>query len=175
MAQMLSSYKNRERYRNEDKFDDDLIKDLSDLRMSVIKISNISWDLSSSDVIEFLADCVRVEKHHVHIPIDRSTGKTKAEMYVEVPFPLDAIKCVSRYTRRVLKGRSVTVGLCSMEEMYMSHFPLNHLTSDLLTLADADAIISICRNYKVSRWMAIELIITVFLGSFLQKMCRKTL
>lgn len=128
----------------------DLLEEVSDVRLSILKVSNISWDLASVDVIEYLGE-VRLAKTHVHIPIDRASGKTRAEMFVEVPTMVEAIRSIAKYNKRILKGRAVTVSLSSMEELYHSHFPSGQdLTSDeFISAADTDSLVAICRNYKV--------------------------
>lgn len=134
-----------------------LLKEISDVRLIALKISNISWDLSSSDVVEFLA-AVRLERQHVHIPIDRSTGKTKADMFVELGSVIDAVKCIAMYNRRILKGRVVTLTLSSLEELFRVHFPSFDVDAgptqgdfgqELLSVAECASLIAICRNYKV--------------------------
>lgn len=134
-----------------------LLRDLQDVRMSVIKISNISWDLSSTEVIEYLCSFI-LDKAHIHIPIDRQSGKTKAEMFVELPSILDAIKCIARYNNRLLKGRIVQVSLSSLEELYSAHFFLNQ--SELMSQAEAYSLVNICKNYKVHATIDINHMLT---------------
>jgi RNA recognition motif-containing protein len=131
---------------------DQLLQDLQDVRLAVIKISNISWDLTSKDVIEYLENA-SVERHHVHIPIDRSTGKTKADMFVELRSIVEGIKCMAKYSKRILKGRAVTVSLSSLEELYSTHF--NSSGSDFFSQSEAVSLVNICRNYKVSHPLSI--------------------
>lgn len=128
---------------------DELLNDLADLRLAVVKLSNISWDLTSSDVLEFL-DKMPLDKRHIHIPIDRLTGKTKADMFVELPSMVEAIKCMAKYNRRVLKGRAITVTISSLEELYLAHFLLHKVDlSEFLCQPEAQSLVAICRNYKV--------------------------
>ncbi|PJF19776.1 hypothetical protein PSACC_00413 [Paramicrosporidium saccamoebae] len=115
---------------------DRLQKDIQDVRLAVIKISNISWDLTSGDVMDFL-ESVPVQKHYIHIPIDRSTGKTKADMFVELSSMVEAIKCMAKYNKRILKGRAVTVSLSSLEELNSVHFPPVAVGGDFLSQAEA--------------------------------------
>lgn len=128
-----------------------LLQELEDVRLAVIKIANISWDLSSADVIEFLGG-VKIDKRHIHIPIDRGTGKTKADMFVEVSSLIDAIRCIAKYNKRVLKGRAITLSLSSHEELFDAHFPslvIDPWEGVPLTIEEAQSIIAICRDYKV--------------------------
>jgi RNA recognition motif-containing protein len=118
--------------------------------LAVIKISNIAWDLTSSDVIECL-ECVHTTKRHVHIPIDRATGKTKADMFVELPSMVEAIKCMAKYNKRILKGRAVTVTLSSLEELIHAHFPeATPRSSEFIAQTEAISLVAICKNYKVN-------------------------
>lgn len=159
-----------------------LLKDTTDLRQAVIKISNISWDLTTTEVIEWLTgkaekqssnsrpvfklkpsndilvtgQIINISKRHIHIPIDRSTGKTKADMYVELLGPQDALYCIKKYNKGILKGRSVTISMSSMEELHEVHFySINAMkcidTDQVLSFSGTEAILNICRNYKVSR------------------------
>lgn len=136
-------------------------REISDVRLVALKISNISWDLSSADVVECLP-AVHLERQYVHIPIDRATGKTKAEMFVELRSMIDAVKCIAMYNRRILKGRVVTLTLSSLEELFRAHFPAFDVDcgpdvgphQELLSAAECTSLIAICRNYKVA-WSAV--------------------
>lgn len=128
-----------------------LLRDLEDICLAVIKIGNISWDLTSGDVLDFLGGS-RIGKDHIHIPIDRSTGKTKADMFVELPSLVEAIRCVAKYNKRILKGRSVTLSISSHEELFDAHFPsllLDPWGREPLTAEEIQSIVAICRDYKV--------------------------
>lgn len=127
-----------------------LYREASDVRLAVVKISNIAWDLTSSDVQESLPD-FPLGKEHIHIPIDRFTGKTKADMYIELPTIVEAIKCCAKYQRHIWKGRAIGLGLSSMEELIANHFPFYFMDphGELLTMAECISYINICRNYKV--------------------------
>lgn len=124
-----------------------LLVDLQDIRLAVIKISNISWGLTSADVVDFL-EGVPVDKRHIHVPIDRQTGKTKADMFVELASMTEAIKCLARYNKRILRGRVVGITLASLEELSAAHFPTDN-KGEFLSQAEACSLVNTCRNYKV--------------------------
>lgn len=97
-----------------------------DVRMGIVKISNITWDLSSSEVVDFIngfACKELITKDHVHIPIDWMTGKTKADVYVQLPSPLDVLRTIHLLDKKILKGRAMSLVESSEEEIYTSFFP----------------------------------------------------
>lgn len=128
-----------------------LMREIENLRLAVVKISNIAWEVSSGDVVGSFT-LYPLDKIHIHIPIDRTTGKTKAEMYVELPSIFEATRFISKYNRRVLRGRSIGVSLSSLEELYNAHFPkaIDQAGNDeFLSEVEAISLVNICRNYKV--------------------------
>ena len=90
---------------------------------AVICIQNISWDLSKNEVIDFLNPVCSIPRSWIHIPIDINSGKTKPDIFVEVPTTYDGINCASSLNNRILKGRLINVRLCSEREVLFSFFP----------------------------------------------------
>ena len=135
-----------------------LLKEMTDIRPFVVKISNISWDLSSSDVLAYLSGTDgRLQKNHIHIPIDRLTGKTKADMYVEISSITDGLRCIAKHHKRLWRGRSISVTLASLEELDRAHFhPVPELLHEyqlfpyeIISETECTSLLNICRNYKV--------------------------
>ena len=127
-----------------------VMKEIKNLRFAVVKISNISWDVTSGDVVDTFT-IYSLDKIHIHIPIDRSTGKTMGDLFIELPSIVEAIKFVQKYNRRPLKGRTITVTVSDMDELMAAHFTSRPEfgKGGLISQADCTSLESICRNYKV--------------------------
>lgn len=119
---------------------------------AILKISNISWDTSTADIAEFLAGAaVAIRPHQIHIPIDRVTGKTRSDMYIEMSSVEDILRIMHQMNRRILKGRSLCMTMASFDELYKVHFNDPEDASGLgVSKSEATSLINICRNYKVS-------------------------
>lgn len=122
-------------------------RDISNLPQAVIKISNITWDLRKNDVRDYLSAICLVELHWIHIPIDIDSGKTKAEIYVEIPTSIQAYNCQEYLSNKILKGRLVIITVSSFEELLMAILPRDAMQS-FLTENDVLKIVNICTNYK---------------------------
>lgn len=123
------------------------------LSHALLKISNISWDTTTSDIVGML-EGFPVHMDHVHIPIDRATGKTKADMYVEMPDIEHCIKAISFYNRKIVKCRSLILNMASFEELYYVLFPIRYQAEEpifgfALSPSEVLSLLDICRNYKV--------------------------
>eukprot|EP00842_Homolaphlyctis_polyrhiza_P003354 jgi/Hompol1/4019/HPOL_006879-RA len=102
----------------------------STLHYAVVKVSNITWDINTSDILAFFGDLpipvghVAPHYHHgVHVIMDRQTNKTRNECFVEFP-QLDQAQQALRMRRRsMLKGRPVIVEMSSQEELITALFP----------------------------------------------------
>ncbi|KAL2919901.1 hypothetical protein HK105_200818 [Polyrhizophydium stewartii] len=97
---------------------------------AVVKLSNISWDLTTSDVQAFFSETpipmrhVAPHYHHgIHIIMDRTTGKTLNECFVEFPTKALAQQALRLHRRGYLKGRPVNVEPSSQDELYRALFP----------------------------------------------------
>ncbi|KAJ3127963.1 hypothetical protein HK098_005476 [Nowakowskiella sp. JEL0407] len=99
-------------------------------RFFVLKIRNISWDLSIDDVIAYFGS-VKIPVAHepphytqgVHIIMNRETGKTYSECFVEFPDQTTALRALEKHPKGLLKGRLVTVHKSSQEELLRLLFP----------------------------------------------------
>ena len=92
-----------------------------------------------------------VEESKIHIPIDKSTGKTRNETFVELKELSDAEKCVATLNRKILKGRPVSVQSSSFSELFNTHFPFNVPEQNVfLTKDEVNSILTVCKNYKVN-------------------------
>ncbi|KAG0235469.1 hypothetical protein BGW42_005255 [Actinomortierella wolfii] len=97
-------------------------------KWAVVRITNIPWDISLQDMAAFFAGFPMPPEHllpqHVHILMDRSTGKTFNSAFVELAMtPQQAGLVAQSRNFKVLKGRLVTVELSSQDELLRSIFP----------------------------------------------------
>ena len=108
---------------------------------AMIAIGNISWDISKSEVIEFLNPVCRVQDAWIHIPIDRNSGKTIERIYVEIPTIYDAYNCTLLLNKKIMKGRLVTLSISSHDDALQTI-----VGNELLRLSsvEIDKIINIC-------------------------------
>ncbi|KAJ1555292.1 hypothetical protein HK096_004993, partial [Nowakowskiella sp. JEL0078] len=102
----------------------------STAEFSVIKIRNISWDLSLNDVVAFFSPIEIASGHTppfytqaVHIVMNRETGKTYSECFVEFENQQIAQKVLDMRPKGLLKGRLVNVQMSSQEELLRVLFP----------------------------------------------------
>jgi len=112
---------------------------------AVLKISNISWDTSISDILQLIG-FASVTSAQIHIPIDRLTGKTLSDLYVEMPDIEAVFTAIINHNRKVLKGRALLLTPSSFDELFRAHF--SNVSGDISAL-EASSILSICQNYKV--------------------------
>lgn len=128
----------------------ELWKEISDIRFAAVKVGNIPWEISSSEIVETFSRLIPLKKLHIHIPIDRATGKTKPEMFIEMPTIRDALHFAGYYNRSILKGRAISVTNVSLDEVVLAHFPaLADGNRDFLSQDEVASLVNICRNYKV--------------------------
>lgn len=131
--------------------EEQLVREIDLLRYAVAKVGNIPWDVSISDIVEIVRPFAAIEKVHVHIPIDRMTGKTKGELYIELPGAVQALKIASTFNKKLLKGRTLNYCISSYQELYSAHFKLPFQRSkEFISEAKVISVVNICRNYKVS-------------------------
>ncbi|KAJ1341130.1 hypothetical protein BSLG_004254 [Batrachochytrium salamandrivorans] len=97
---------------------------------SVLKIVNINWDLTTQDVLVFFGEPQipiyhRAPHYHhsIHIIMDRTTGKTLGECFVEFPTQSMASQALRTHRRGFLKGRPVSVEPSTQDELYHALFP----------------------------------------------------
>ncbi|RKO83424.1 hypothetical protein BDK51DRAFT_49976 [Blyttiomyces helicus] len=98
---------------------------------AVLKLKNIPWDLCISEVCRFFASSEVAIGHSpphltqaVHIIMNRETGKTQSECFVEFPTVGDAQRALVRNSGRgCLRGRNVVAAWSSQEELRAALFP----------------------------------------------------
>ncbi|KAG2198136.1 hypothetical protein INT47_001534 [Mucor saturninus] len=92
-----------------------------------VKLSNIPWDVSQNDVRHFFGNCrspsLSVCTQSIHIMMDRTTGKTLSDAYVEFLTVADMRRAIESRNQKPLKGRIVSVNECSQEELLAVVFP----------------------------------------------------
>ncbi|KAI8820198.1 uncharacterized protein EV422DRAFT_82501 [Fimicolochytrium jonesii] len=97
---------------------------------AVIRLSNIAWNLGINDVVAYFAPCMipfgHVPPHFtqaVHIIMNRSTGKTQSDCFVEFPTYTDAQRALDLHSRGILKGRIVLAQWSTQAELIDALFP----------------------------------------------------
>ncbi|KAJ3178802.1 hypothetical protein HDU87_003357 [Geranomyces variabilis] len=97
---------------------------------AVLKVSNIAWNLSIGDIVAFFAPFTIPVGHAgpyftqaVHIVMNRATGKTQSECFVEFPTYTDAQRALELHGRGILKGRIVVTQWSTQSELADALFP----------------------------------------------------
>ncbi|OUM67613.1 hypothetical protein PIROE2DRAFT_58657 [Piromyces sp. E2] len=98
--------------------------------LPVVKLSNIPWDLSQKDVLAFFYPLKIPAAHEapyftqgIHIIMNRTSGKTFSDAYIEFVTIEDANIAIETRNKTILKGRIVTISRSSQEELMKSLFP----------------------------------------------------
>ncbi|ORZ39747.1 hypothetical protein BCR44DRAFT_43982 [Catenaria anguillulae PL171] len=92
----------------------------------VIRINNISWDMTMFDIQHYLHPLSIAHLGGlplIHILMVRETGKTRSDAYVELDTMNDAMVALRERQRRVLRGRVVTLHRASQAELLRLLFP----------------------------------------------------
>ncbi|KAM3582832.1 hypothetical protein VKS41_004597 [Umbelopsis sp. WA50703] len=92
-----------------------------------VKLSNIPWDVSQSDIAAFFG-CSQIPSpsiynQSIHVMMDRTTGKTLSDAYIEFMSYNDMRCAIEQCNMRPLKGRIVGVQECTQEELLRVVFP----------------------------------------------------
>ncbi|KAG1465047.1 hypothetical protein G6F46_001421 [Rhizopus delemar] len=91
------------------------------------KLKNIPWDVSQNDIRSFFGNCrlpsSTLYAQSIHILMDRTTGKTLSDAYVEFASTIDLWRAIETRSEKSLKGRIITVSECSQEELLSVIFP----------------------------------------------------
>lgn len=124
------------------------------IRLAVLAIGNIPWDISTADARTLLGERVRMED--CHIPLDRSTGKTRQEMYVEMAHAPAVDQAIKSCDRTIYKQRSLMLRRAEYDELRQQHFHTDR--SEWLSDEDVHSILTICRSYKVNHFTANRLV-----------------
>ncbi len=125
------------------------------INFAVIKIANIPWEVSSKDI------CVLIEPHlwrsspvqdWVHIPIDRETGKTLGDVYIEIPTNFEAQILCERLDKYLMKQRALQLSMSNYDELSAVLVAPDALRQQtFISKEEVWGLIEICRNYKVKR------------------------
>ncbi|KAI9254843.1 hypothetical protein BY458DRAFT_579830 [Sporodiniella umbellata] len=91
------------------------------------KLKNIPWDASQNDIRHFFSHCrlpsSSTYAQPIHILMDRTTGKTLSDAYVEFATVADLWHAIETRQERSLKGRSITITECTQDELLSVVFP----------------------------------------------------
>lgn len=131
------------------------------INFAIIKIGNIPWEISTIDIINLIDPSLNRHKPNqdwVHIPIDRSTGKTLNDLFVEIPTTHEAEHICQNLDKKIFKQRALCVSISSYDELLLALINPELIVKNTY-ISDQDVInlINICQNYKV------RIIFTIFL------------
>ena len=156
------------------------------INFSIIKIGNIPWEISTRDVVELIEPFVwksKPSQDWVHIPIDRVTGKTLSDLFVEIPTVYEAQRICVHLDKYILKQRALNVSMSNYEElMYVLIKPEALIAGYYISEDEVGNLSDICMNYKVF-FIGIEIplililnnpYVCMYVDSLFKKMCRKT-
>ncbi|ORX60689.1 hypothetical protein DM01DRAFT_1371240 [Hesseltinella vesiculosa] len=91
------------------------------------KLSNIPWDVSQQDILQFFSHVqlppMTSYAQPIHILMDRTTGKTLSDAYVEFASMADLQIAIETRHQCSLKGRVVSVMPCEQDELLKAVFP----------------------------------------------------
>ncbi|KAL1927394.1 hypothetical protein VTP01DRAFT_4023 [Rhizomucor pusillus] len=141
----------------------------------VVKLSNIPWTASTAEIEELLCRISLPEKvehaQSIHILIDKFTGKTLGDAYIELNSEEDVTKLSQELRHARLRGRRLSIKCSSQDELLSSLFPKwpgtfsgGHVTLEpqyvesiggqrirlppLVTSAEYESLLAICRDYR---------------------------
>ena len=133
------------------------------INFAIIKIGNIPWEISTRDVVELITPYLWKSKPNqdwVHIPIDRVTGKTLSDLFVEIPTFYEAQQICSCLDRHIMKQRALSVSMSSYDELLTTLIKPDALnTGFFITIDEVDKILDICNNYKVNSFLFLLLLL----------------
>ncbi|CAI2178111.1 11515_t:CDS:2, partial [Funneliformis geosporum] len=93
----------------------------------VVKITNIPWDISLKEVRTFFSafkmPSISLYGQNIHIIMDRSTGKTLSEAYIEFATVAEAQHAVDARNMKPLKGRLISCIRSCHEDLMRAVFP----------------------------------------------------
>ncbi|CAG8604092.1 707_t:CDS:10 [Ambispora gerdemannii] len=154
----------------------ELSKSATPFNWPVVKINNIPWDVSAKDIKNFfsafqLPDPSKYAQS-IHIIMDRNTGKTLSEAFVEFVTSADTDRAVDMRNMKPMKGRLISCTRSSQEELMKAVFPkwkgsfygcnavvtaevrekgANKPVSTIpfVTREEMNSLLVVCRNYKL--------------------------
>lgn len=148
---------------------------LETVNFAMIKIGNIPWEISTRDVVELIEPFLwkgKANQDWVHIPIDRVTGKTLSDLFVEIPTIYEAGLICSHLDKHILKQRALNVTISDYDElMAVLIKPEAVFSKCFITSDEVDSLLDICTNYKVKQMLMIHGLIYfryIFLGNALK-------
>jgi RNA recognition motif-containing protein len=128
---------------------------LETINFSMIKIGNIPWEISTRDVVELIEPFLwkgKANQDWIHIPIDRVTGKTLSDLFVEVPTIYEAQVICSNLDKHILKQRALNVTMSDYDELLAVLIkPEAVLSKCFITSDEVESLLDICTNYKVNQ------------------------
>lgn len=128
------------------------IDQLCKTRMSVIRITNIPWDISTADIVGLFegASGGLEDPDHVHVPINRESGKTLNEVFVEMRDPGAMQVALINIDKTICKSRALCLEPSSLQELHDAHFKEDLTnTGEYISDDSVRKILAICQNYKV--------------------------
>ena len=156
-------------------FDIVLDSKIESINFAMIKIGNIPWEISTRDVIQLIEPFLwkrQASQDWVHIPIDRVTGKTLSDLFVEIPTAYEAQIICSNLDKSLLKQRALNVSMSEHDELMAVLIGPEAALSKRFILADeVESLLDICLNYKVKQKFYLNNHFNNCLDSFLQEMC----
>lgn len=125
------------------------------INFAIIKIGNIPWEISTRDVVELIDPFLwksKLTRDWVHIPIDRVTGKTLSDLFVEIPTIYEAQLICANLDKYILKQRALNISMSSYEELMMALIKPEALGKKYYISNDEiESLLDICMNYKVRK------------------------
>lgn len=124
------------------------------INFAIIKIGNIPWEISTRDIVELIEPFLwkgKASQDWVHIPIDRVTGKTLSDLFVEIPTLYEAQIICSNLDKNILKQRALNVSMSDYEELLTILIkPEAAVSNCFITMNEVESLLDICTNYKVN-------------------------
>ncbi|KAI8079443.1 hypothetical protein BDF21DRAFT_494025 [Thamnidium elegans] len=132
-----------------------------------VKLANIPWDVSQKDIKLFFKDfelpCESIHAQSIHIMMDRMTGKTLSDCYIEFLSESEAQRATEYGNQRALKNRIVSATLSSHQEFLEITFPkwatkftgnqanpaIDNNLQSFVTHEEISSLLTICKNYKL--------------------------
>lgn len=128
---------------------------IESINFAIIKIGNIPWEISTRDVVELIEPFLwkgKASQDWVHIPIDRVTGKTLSDLFVEIPTTYEAQIICSNLDKSILKQRALNVSMSDYDELIAVLIkPEAALTKRFISADEVESLLDICLNYKVNQ------------------------
>lgn len=128
---------------------------IESINFAIIKIGNIPWEISTRDVVELIEPFLwkgRASQDWVHIPIDRVTGKTLSDLFVEIPTIYEAQMICSNLDKSILKQRALNVSMSDYDELIAILIkPEAALAKIFISADEVESLLYICLNYKVNQ------------------------